>query len=214
MIDESPAMPTRKIQPGECISSLAESTWLPFDRIWNDPGNAPLREAGRDPNVLAPGDEVSLPQPDPRDFEVGTDGVHCFRVRRPRAVFRLRLQRNGKALAGARYELRAGARTFTGTADPEGRIEVALPTEASHATLVLPERGERYDFALGRLEPADHWRGAAQRLRSLGLYGAAPATPDEGFRRALRRFQALRGLAVTDALDEPTSAALKEAYGC
>lgn len=207
-------MSKRKVQPGECVSSLAESTWLPFDKIWGDPGNAPLHEARRDPNVLAPGDEVSLPRPDPRDFEVGTDGVHCFRVQRPRAVFRLRLQRNGEALAGARYELMAGGQTFAGTADSEGRLEVALPAGVSHATLVLPERREKYEFALGRLEPADHWQGAAQRLRSLGLYGATPSAPDEGFQRALRRFQALRGLAVTGALDEPTSAALKEAHGC
>lgn len=178
------------------------------------PGQRPLREAGRDPNVLAPGDEVSLPQPDPPSFEVRTDGAHCFRVKRPRAVFRLRLQRNGEALAGARYELTAGAQTFTGTADPEGRLEVALSAEVTRATLVLPERGEKYEFALGHLEPADHWRGAAQRLRSLGLYGAEPRAPDEGFHRALRRFQALHGLEVTGALDGPTSAALQEAHGC
>ncbi|MCY1072556.1 peptidoglycan-binding domain-containing protein [Nannocystis sp. RBIL2] len=84
----------------------------------------------------------------------------------------------------------------------------------TRATLVLPERGEKYEFTLGHLEPADHWRGAAQRLRSLGLYGAEPSAPDEGFQRALRRFQALRRLEVTGALDEPTIAALQEAHGC
>ncbi|PCC73479.1 Putative peptidoglycan binding domain-containing protein [Nannocystis exedens] len=79
---------------------------------------------------------------------------------------------------------------------------------------MLPERGEKYEFTLGHLEPADHWRGAAQRLRSLGLYGAEPSAPDEGFQRALRRFQALRRLEVRGALDEPTIAALQEAHGC
>ncbi|MDC0721702.1 peptidoglycan-binding domain-containing protein [Nannocystis bainbridge] len=207
-------MPTHKIKPGECISSLAERTWLPLDRIWNDPGNDPLREARRDPNVLAPGDEVSLPEPGPRTFEVGVDGAHCFRVKRPRAMFRLRLQRNGNPLASEPYALTMGGLTLEGTADDEGRLEVALPADVTWATLVLPERGEKYEFKVGHLEPADHWRGAAQRLRSLGLYGAEPSTPDDGFQRALRRFQALRGLEVTGALDGPTIAALQEAHGC
>jgi len=92
-------MPTHKIKPGECISTLAERTGLPFDAIWNDPGNATLREAGRDPNALAPGDEVSLPVLNPPDFKVAADNTYYFRVKRPRAVFRLRLQRNGEPLA-------------------------------------------------------------------------------------------------------------------
>ncbi|MFZ6182418.1 hypothetical protein ACOXH8_27020, partial [Nannocystis pusilla] len=113
-------MPTHKIKPGECISSLAERMWLPVDMIWNDPGNASLREAGRDPNVLAPGDEVSLPQPGPRTFEVAVDGAHCFRVKRPRAMFRLRLQRNGEPLDGEPYVLLVGGQELQGTADGEG----------------------------------------------------------------------------------------------
>ncbi|WAS91759.1 peptidoglycan-binding domain-containing protein [Nannocystis punicea] len=207
-------MPTHKIKPGECVSSLAERTWLPFDAIWNDPGNRALRDAGRDPNVLAPGDEVALPRPDPRTFEVGTDCVHCFRVSRPRAMFRLRLQRNGEPLAGEPYVLTAGGQVLEGAADGDGRLEAALSADVTTATLVLPGRGERYEFELGHLEPADRWRGAAQRLRSLGLYHAEPSTPDEGIQRALRHFQALRGLEVTGALDEPTIAALQEAHGC
>ncbi|MFZ6186144.1 peptidoglycan-binding domain-containing protein, partial [Nannocystis pusilla] len=96
----------------------------------------------------------------------------------------------------------------------EGRLEVPIPADVTTATLVLPDRGERYEFMVGHLEPADHWRGAAQRLRSLGLYHAEPSTPDEGLERALRRFQALRRLEVTGALDESTIAALQEAHGC
>jgi hypothetical protein len=214
MMAECSAMPTHKTKPGECISSLAERMWLPVDMIWNDPGNEPLREAGRDPNVLAPGDEVSLPLPGPRTFEVGTDGAHCFRVKRPRAMFRLRLQRNGEPLDGEPYVLMVGGQELQGTADGEGRLETAIPADVTRATLVLPDRCEKYEFMLGHLEPADHWRGAAQRLRSLGLYHAEPSTPDEGLERALRHFQALRRLEVTGALDGPTIAALQEAHGC
>lgn len=207
-------MTTHKIKPGECISSLAERTWLPVDKIWNDPGNDPLRAAGRDPNILAPGDEVALPQPDPRTFELETDGTHCFRAKRPRAMFRLRLQRNGKPLASEPYVLTAGSLALEGAADGEGRLEAAIPADVTRATLVLPERGEKYELMLGHLEPPDHWRGAAQRLRSLGLYHAEPSTPNDGLQRALRHFQAVRGLAVTGALDGPTIAALQEAHGC
>ncbi len=207
-------MSTHKIMPGECLSTLAERTGLPFATIWNDPGNAELRAAGRDPNVLAPGDEVSLPPSTPRSFEVEADDTYYFRVKRPQSVFRLRLQRNGEPLANEPYVFTTGGRALRGAADGDGLIEAAISATLTRATLLLPERGEQYEIALGHLEPAGHWRGAAQRLQNLGLCDGEPSELNEDLHGALRHFQALRGLAVTGALDEPTIAALQEAHGC
>ncbi len=207
-------MPTHKIMPGECVSTLAERTGLALDKIWNDPGNTALRAAGRDPNILAPGDEVSLPQVAPRSFEVAADATHHFRVKRPRGVFRLRLQRNGEPLADEPYVLTADGRELRGRADGAGRIEAPISAASTRATLLLPARGEQYELAVGHLEPPNQWRGAAQRLRNLGLYGAEHPALDDGLYVALRHFQALRGLAVTGELDTPTIAGLQEAHGC
>jgi hypothetical protein len=207
-------MPTHKIMPGECISTLAERTGLPFDRIWNDPGNDALRAAGRDPNVLAPGDVVSLPQSTPHSFETPADDTYHFRVKRPKAVFRLRLQRNGKPLADEPYVFTTENRAQRGTSDGAGLIETSISAGSTRATLVLPERGEQYELTLGHLEPANCWRGAAQRLRNLGLYDADASEPDVDLCGALRHFQALRRLEVTGELDEPTIAGLQEAHGC
>ncbi len=205
---------THTIAPGECISTLAERTGLPVATIWNDPGNAGLREAGRDPNILAAGDEVCLPAPSPRSFEVAADDTYYFQVKRPRAVFRLRLQRNGEPLADEAYVLTTQGRTFEGTADDAGHIEVVVPAGSTHATLLLPGRGEQYELRLGHLGPADHWQGAAQRLQNLGLYSGALPGAQEQVQGALRLFQALHKLEATGTLDERTISALREAHGC
>ncbi|WAS90908.1 hypothetical protein [Nannocystis punicea] len=60
--------------------------------------------------------------------------------------------------------------------------------------------------------PANHWRGAAQHLRSLGLYHGEPSTPDGGRERALRHFQALYRREATVRLDGRRSP-LQEAHG-
>jgi hypothetical protein len=152
--------------------------------------------------------------PAPPGFEVAADDTYYFRVKRPRAVFRLRLQRNGKPLTDEAYVLIIGERTLRGSSDGDGRIETAIPAGSTGATLVLPERGEQYELSLGHLAPASEWRGAAQRLQNLGLYDGEPSAQQEHLGGALRQFQVLRGLEVTGALDEPTIAALQEAHGC
>ena len=87
-------MPTRcTVQPGDCISSLAESNGLLWEKIWNHPENAQLKRQRKDPNILFPGDVVFLPDPQLRTESKATDQLHKFVLKRVMAKLRIRIMK-------------------------------------------------------------------------------------------------------------------------
>lgn len=125
-------MPTRYVvQPGDCISSLAETNGLLWENVWNHPENADLKRRRKDPNILFPGDVVLLPDVELRTESKPTDQVHKFALKRTMAKLRIRLMkqpdRDQRAPQGTAGE--QGTQHFEG-ADPETGPE---PKEAPRA---------------------------------------------------------------------------------
>ena len=55
-------MPVHTVQQGEHLPALAERYgFQTIDPIWNDPANAELKQLRKNPMVLMPGDEVTIP---------------------------------------------------------------------------------------------------------------------------------------------------------
>lgn len=211
-----------RVQQGECLESIAHRYGLMDWRvIFDHPENEGLREMGRDPHVLAPGDEVTVPDKEEREDEVPTGAEHTFRVELPRVMLRLHLHgRDGEPLAGKRYELTVAGRLASGTTADDGLLEEAVPPDATSGTLRVfasaddPERGTDIELAIGHLDPVDHEEGARARLRNLG-YLVRSSADDEGgasLAKAVRRFQKQHDLDPTGELDDATWDMLRETH--
>ncbi|MDI7259578.1 MAG: peptidoglycan-binding protein [Thermodesulfobacteriota bacterium] len=86
-------MPEYKVKQGDCISSIATRHGLFWEKVWNHPKNAKLKEKRKDPNILYPGDVVFVPDKDKKEESGGTEQKHRFRKKGTPAKLRLRLMR-------------------------------------------------------------------------------------------------------------------------
>ncbi len=170
-------MPIHEVKQGEYVSMIARAYGFENWRaVWDSDENAPLRELRRDPNVLAPGDQLFVPEPDSSGLAVATGRRHVIQRAYVPDMLRLRLGRTWASggLAGVEYRLVFEARTYEGKVPDGGAIEHEIPRGEREATLELYIRGREQDpwamkLEIGTLDPVDTATGRQARLRNLGL---------------------------------------------
>ncbi|MEZ0231045.1 MAG: peptidoglycan-binding protein [Planctomycetota bacterium] len=214
-------MTTHRVQQGECLSSIAAQHGMTWRQLWECPANESLREKRKNPNVLHPGDEVSIPEKKRPSVPLELDGTRTVTRRRAgRRQLELRVvDAAGKALADKEYKLAPkGGGERKGRTDARGIVREELPTSVQEATLEVGPL--RFELDIGHLNPLEHTdddglSGAQARLKNLGyrvgkidgLWG--PRT--EG---AIRAFQRDERLEVTGKLDAATRTRLAARHGC
>lgn len=201
------------VKQGDCISSIAmEAGYFP-DTIWHDSANTELREIRKDPNVLLPGDRVTIP-PLRRKEEPGeTEMEHRFRRKGMPSMLRVHCLRFDEPLANLPYSLDVDGKLFSGQTDADGRVEHPIPPDAKRGLLVVKDGSAEYEyeFELGQLDPLDSTTGIKARLANLGFDPGPIDTRDTPeYRAALREFQEKYGLDVTGEPDRPTRGKLSE----
>lgn len=213
-------MTAHVVKQGECLSSIAARHGLTWRQLWEDPANATLRQRRKDPHVLHPGDEVTIPAPAPPRAALALDKVTTI-VRRRRGHRPLVLHVVDSAdapIRDAEYRLTfEGGAALTGRTDERGVLRTELPVEVEEAELEVG--AWRFPLLIGHLNPLedvtdDGLSGAQGRLANLG-YDPGPADGAMGPRTAaaLRAFQHAEGLDVTGALDGPTRERLRARHG-
>jgi N-acetylmuramoyl-L-alanine amidase len=197
---------------GEGLTSIAVQYGFTPERVWNDPANESLRALRADPEILAPGDVLTIPEKKDRSAACATGKRHVFRRIGVPALFSLRLIDDGRAFANEAYELEIGERRFQGTTNDDGVLRHWVDPGARTAVLLV--RGiVRIEIAIGAMEPEDSLAGVQKRLSNLGFACGDPdGILDDETRAAIAVFQQSRGLEPSGVADETTRAALRAAH--
>jgi N-acetylmuramoyl-L-alanine amidase len=206
-------MPTKHtVSQGECLSSIAAKYgFASWRAIYDHADNEAFRALRPNPNVLLPGDQITIPDKALKTERCATNATHAFVLSQPKTRFRLEL-RSGSGLpyASKRYKLTAGGVVREGVTNAKGLLDEPIPADAREGELLVwasddPASSCRIRLDLGALDPAHERAGAEARLANLGFSAPDPAD-------ALRAFQAAHGLEVTGKLDEGTVTKLREQH--
>lgn len=200
----------------DCILSIAHAFGLPWEKVWNDPQNAQLQAERKDPRVLMPGDKVFVPKIKPRVESKSTDQKHKFIAKRKLVKLRLHFYDEGKPLKDLSYKATIEGRILQGSADGDGLVELKIPASAFAGTIVLDDGNVSYQFELvmGALNPRDSISGMQMRLNNLGFScGAVDGVFGSKTRRAMRTFQKLKELPLTDQPNQATFDKLLQVHG-
>jgi hypothetical protein len=203
-------MPTRHdVQQGDCLSSIAAQYGISWEKIWNHGDNADLKQRRKDPNVLFPGDVVSVPDKDPKKQACAVDKHHKFKTKRKPTRIKIRLTLDDEPRKNLRYELQVAGQTLTGSTDGAGYLEAQIPSDAQSGVLLVGDGDPRetYQLGLGTLDPLDTDDGVKKRLTSLGL------DAEDDLPGAIRGFQVKHNLEATGTVDDALRQKLKEKFG-
>jgi N-acetylmuramoyl-L-alanine amidase len=202
---------------GECLSQIAFENGFFWETVWNHPSNAGLKDARKSPFVLNPGDSVHVPALREKKVQLQTGQTHCFKRRGVPAKLRVKLQSDGKALAGEPYQLDVDGKVKKGTTGGDGLVDEYVPPDAEKVTLTVGSGNKKrvYELALRELNPDSEIAGLKARLRNLGYFaGEVDDNIDDDTREAIREAERANGLQVTGEDSPALRDKLRELHGC
>jgi Putative peptidoglycan binding domain/LysM domain len=202
------------VQPGDCIESIAFDHGFKWQTLWNLPANAELKSK-RKPNLLLPGDLVTIPPIRPRKESRATDQNHKFRLLGTPSRLQLRfLDDKQQPRSGIKYVLTIDGQIRRGSLDGAGKLNVPIPPDARQGSITLqtdPEP-EIYPLNFGHLDPISSPTGLRGRLNNLGFSCASDGDFDADLQGAIMRFQLANNLQPTGQLDDKTREALQQGH--
>ena len=201
------------VSPGDSILSLAQDAGHFWETLWNHPPNADLKGKRKNPNILAPGDEVTIPPIRVKDYSCATDQRHSFKRRGVPAKLKMQLFLLGEPRRNEKYTLILDNKAINGTTDADGNLEHFIMPNAKGGKLLLNGGKEEYPVRIGHLNPIDIISGVKQRLNNLG-YNCGDESDDESdqFKEAVIQFQGDQKLNPTGEVDDATRAKLESLH--
>lgn len=210
----------RTVAEGDCVASIAASAGHFWETLWNAPENEALAAERGDPNSLAKGDRVFVPDLRVKSVDAETGKRHRFRRRGVPCKLVLRLLTpSGEPRKKAAYVLTVEGADSRGHTDDDGYLRIAVPPGATRGKLVVKaedeeDEDEELEIEIGSLAPHDTIAGAQARLRNLGAIALrVTGELDEPTKQALLAFQRGHEIEPTGELDGPTASKLREAHG-
>jgi len=201
------------VQPGDSIPSIAHDSGHFWETLWNHGDNAELKAKRKNPNILAPGDEVTVPPIRVKDFDGATDTRHSFKRKGIPAKLKMQLFLLGEPRRNEPYTLILDDEIIRGTTDGDGNLEHYIKPNAKGGVLKLNGGKEEYPVRVGHLNPIDIISGVKQRLNNLGYYcGDESDDLTDQFKEALVQFQGEQKLKQTGEIDDATRSKLESLH--
>ena len=176
------------VQQGECLSSIAYSYgFTDWHVVYDHPQNADFRALRPDPNVIYPGDELYIPDPDLKNDPGATEVLHKYELKADQTWLRVRLEdEDGMPFKNQKYDLTISGRAYSGTTDATGLLEhEILPTDYSGQLVIWKQvpgelpKGITWMLEIGGLDPVEYITGVQARLNNLG-YDCGPVDGIQG----------------------------------
>ena len=204
-----------KIKQGEHVSRIAKQFgFADYRTIWDHPNNAALKDLRKNPNVLAPGDQLFIPDKQLRKESRPTGATHRFKA--PATALMLRVvvkNMDDQPVANTPCKLQVEGQTFQLTTDGSGKIEKEIPKAAENGKLTIGD--QEFPIRIGHLDPVDQISGYRARLNNLGYNaGDSDDENDPQLRSAVEEFQCDQHLKVDGTCGQQTQNKLKQVYGC
>ncbi len=193
------------VKRGDGMESIAYAHGFFWETLWDDAANAELKEVRKDPNVLLPGDLVTIMAKRAKTVEKPDAQRHRFRRKGVPHVLKVRFADwQGQPRTNENAKINVDGTLSDGTTDGDGLLEIPMSPGARTA-IVRFETGHEFEIDLGHLDPATEPQGVQQRLRNLGFYtGPISGKLDHETARAIERFQSSVGLSPSGEVDDLT----------
>ncbi len=221
---------TRIVKDGEFLAQIAlDEGFLDWRTLWNAPENQSLRDKRKDPNVLQPGDAVTIPDLVPKDVAAATGQLVTFEVGGGDAKLRIRvLDAVSQPVKKADCTFSVGAGdSIPASTDDKGIVERDIDLQPGGPSpidggLVFTTPALTFHLKIGALNHETAVDGQQARLNNLGYYAGftEPQTDEEKaqFEWAVEEFQcdhlAELGLTKpTGVCDDKTQKLLVKVYG-
>jgi LysM repeat protein len=213
------------VEQGEYLASIAKdygfSDWR---TIYDHPQNADLKKKRPNPDILLPGDQIFIPDKQPKQESCPTENKHSFKVNVPKAWLKIVLKDSeGKPIGNQPYTLEAAWLKLRGSTDGTGLVQQKIPIGIDSGKLTLEKLGLTWNLKIGHLDPVhDEGEDAAiisgvqARLNNLGYAcGKVDGVLGPNTTQALKAFQeSVLGRSDPDGLpDKQTRDALRQRHG-
>jgi len=211
-----------KVNPGECAELVAWAYGHEDGKaVWSHGDNGKLRDRRSDPNILMPGDRLTVPEVEPKTQTLATGQRHRIQVKIPRKELRLRvLAHKDEPLASAKYRLVLDGlpEPREGTTDGDGMLKEKVRIDIRGGVLEIDDRRFRLRFHYINpfpVDAADPMTGVSSRLADLGYEsGGASKSSSPALASALALYQTDADIDVTGKLDAATKDQLEKDFGC
>lgn len=201
------------VQAGDSIPSIAHDSGHFWETLWNHGDNAELKSKRKNPNILAPGDEVTVPPIRVKEFSGATDTRHSFKRKGIPAKLKMQLFLLGEPRRNEDYTLILDDKIIRGKTDADGNIEQYIQPNSRGGVLRLNGGKEEYPVRVGHLNPIDNVSGVKQRLNNLGFYcGDESDEETDQYVQAIVQFQGEQNLKQTGELDAATRAKIESLH--
>ena len=206
---------TYKVKQGDHVSRIAKQFgFADYRTIWDHPNNAKLKTLRQNPNVLAPGDDLFIPDKQLKTEARPTGASHRFKAPVQPLLLRVVFKTfDDQPVANTPCKLQLEGQTFQLTTDAAGKIEKEIPKNAEGGKLTIGD--QEFPVKVGHLDPVDLVSGFRARLNNLGYNAGESEDPDDPqLRSAIEEFQCDQHLGIDGICGTQTQKKLKESHGC